>query len=406
MTEQPVYEASEDTFLLWDAVKEFLDDCTDVHTLRFLDMGAGSGYLGFEAVKQGLSRVTFADCNPQSISYIQSIIDAEDLPCKAVQTDLFQELEEKYDVIVFNTPYLPDEPDAKVHDVALHGGEEGISVAVEFIQQAKNYLKPGGVIFLLASSLGNREKLELAFQAQGFQFTLAKSSSLFFETLLVYKLVRNDVAFNMKDQKHIDQLKKQIPSHFTDPHVLHRGKRGVVFQGMYHDVAAVIKLLRPDTAAKNAIHLEATYLAKANTFNIGPKLLEKTDTYVIMEYISGVPLGEFITYTTDGNVLRGVLTEIFAQLRVLDAAGLNKFELTNPYKHILVQKDNQAILIDFERMRPSQRPKNVTQFAQYVLSHTILAHLQSCGVLVHTEDFDAAIRAYAKGEEVAFEQHL
>ena len=50
----------------------------------------------------------------------------------------------------------------------------------------------------------------------------------------------------------------------------------------------------------------------------------------------------------------------------MDILGVNKQELTNPYKDILITKGNKAVMIDFERCRESKKPKNVTQFLQYI----------------------------------------
>jgi predicted Ser/Thr protein kinase len=50
----------------------------------------------------------------------------------------------------------------------------------------------------------------------------------------------------------------------------------------------------------------------------------------------------------------------------MDLLGINKKELTNPYKDIIITADNRAVMIDFERCTEAKKPKNVTQFLQYV----------------------------------------
>ena len=45
--------------------------------------------------------------------------------------------------------------------------------------------------------------------------------------------------------------------------------------------------------------------------------------------------------------------------------------MTNPYKHIIIDKNNNPVLIDFERCRYTEQPKNVTQFLQYLTSGNV-----------------------------------
>jgi release factor glutamine methyltransferase len=400
----PVYEASDDTFLLWNAVLADLEESDWDTSLRFLDMGAGSGYIGFEATKLGITTITLADINPTSVHQMQVFVESEGLSCTVVQSDLFSAVKGMYDIIVFNTPYLPDESEVK--DIALHGGPEGITVAKKFLKQAKDYLSDKGKIFLLGSSLGNQEAFLLYAQSLGYQQRVVAKESHFFESLLVYEFVRNDAAFNMQDAKQVDALKLKLPETVKEPFLLHRGKRGVVFQGIYHGKPVVVKVLRPGVEAKNTIHLEATYLAKANEYGIGPELLQATDDYVIMSYVPGMHISAFLEQIKDAARLRKVITDVFEQLRTLDKQGLNKFELTNPHKHIIITPEDVPVMVDFERMRHAARPKNVTQFAQYVTGKHVLGHLQEQGILVSVDAFMDAIKNYAKGEAVIFEQFL
>lgn len=390
-----MYECSDDTFLLWETVANAVQDFSQI---KFLDMGAGSGYLGGEAQKVGCKSVTLVDVMPESISYMNDHFSN----CKIIHSDLFENVPETFDIMVFNTPYLPNEDG--IHDIALHGGPEGITVARRFLHQARFHLSDKGRIFLLVSSLGNIDALRLQAQSLGFQLTTVAKKNLFFETLLVIECIKNDHAFDMRNESDVKSLKELLPDVFTDNYLLHRGKRGVIFQGKYDGLSAVAKVARPDAGPQNTLLLESTYLQKANALSIGPRLLVYTPSYVIMEFIDGVLIGNYLQNATASQT-RSVLTAVFEQLRALDSAGLNKHELTNPYKHIIVRNDS-PVLIDFERMRFSSRTKNVTQFAQYISNNNMLPVLQQKGVLVQIQDFMSAIKSYAEGEEVAFEQYL
>ncbi len=390
-----VYEASDDSFLLVDVVKPFVSSSTTL-----LDMGAGSGYVGLELAKVG-AKVTFADKNPESVKYISSFLESEDLPFTVLESDLFSSISSRFDIVVFNTPYLPDEQD--VHDPALHGGPTGIEVAKKFISQVKDHLTDGGVVFLLTSSLADQPSLRRHMHEQGFQVSCVAKRSFFFEELLVYKCTLQQ--FDCEDQEHIALLQSLLPSSFSNPEFLARGKRGVVFKGVYDTKPAVCKVHKPGSDAKQALLLESEYLQKANDLGIGPRLYFADEQSVIMEYIPGVLIGDFLRSASSSEI-RQVLKEIFSQLILLDSRQLNKFELTNPYKHIIITPDAKPVLLDFERMRFTHRPKNVTQFAQYLTSKNLLPILQEKGILSSVDSFTDEIKKYARGEPAVIHAQL
>ncbi len=188
-----------------------------------------------------------------------------------------------------------------------------------------------------------------------------------------------------------------VPADCSSLEVLAKGKRGVVFKALWNGKFVAIKTKRPDSEAHNVLLLEAQYLKKVNKLGIGPKLYEADDDYVVMDFIAGPAIGEFLEDPHNPQVaILAVLKDIFDQLFTLDKAGINKFELTNPYKHIIVTKDNKTVLIDFERARHSQRPKNINQFAQYLLSSKILFLLQAKDILKDEDKFKAALTQYQK----------
>jgi len=66
-----------------------------------------------------------------------------------------------------------------------------------------------------------------------------------------------------------------------------------------------------------------------------------------------------------------ILKQILKQCYELDKLKINKKELTNPYKHILV-KNSKVKMIDFERCYKTNNPKNVTQFSEYLMRKHII----------------------------------
>ena len=59
----------------------------------------------------------------------------------------------------------------------------------------------------------------------------------------------------------------------------------------------------------------------------------------------------------------------------MDRLGINKFEMHHPLKHIII--DKKPVLIDFERARYTDDPKNITQFCDYLISESVLRIFKS-----------------------------
>jgi len=149
--------------------------------------------------------------------------------------------------------------------------------------------------------------------------------------------------------------------HERTEELLARGKRGEVYRTSNN---TVVKRLRPGTAAKNAIAMEAHYLQKANALGLGPKFIRADENEIEMEYVEGERIDRYLASATKIQRER-IVEKIMIQLERLDKAGIAKKELTNPYKHIIIRR-GKPILIDWERARFTKRPNNVAQFREYL----------------------------------------
>lgn len=184
----------------------------------------------------------------------------------------------------------------------------------------------------------------------------------------------------------IDALKNLLPSSCSDIELFARGKRGLIFKALYNDESSLsccdinkscspkqllvaVKVSLPSSNAQSTTMLEGKYLDKVNFFKIGPTVYDYNDSYVIMEFIEGTLIGKWLESKPSEKNKNIVLQNILVQLEILDQAGLNKFELTNPYKHIIIKENLDIVLIDFERMRFSNKSKNVNQFKEYIRNY-------------------------------------
>ncbi|MGK0209518.1 MAG: release factor glutamine methyltransferase [Patescibacteria group bacterium] len=144
MTE--IYEPQEDSYLFKEYLEEILPQ--EDENVHLLDMGTGSTILAQTGKEQGIENITTADINPDAIKL------AQEKGFKAIQTNLFQNIEDSFDIILFNAPYLPQDPNEPQDSQTITtGGKQGDEIPTEFIEQALNHLNPNGKILLLISSL-------------------------------------------------------------------------------------------------------------------------------------------------------------------------------------------------------------------------------------------------------------
>ena len=141
---------------------------------------------------------------------------------------------------------------------------------------------------------------------------------------------------------------------------LAKGKRSVVYL-IIKGKRKYIKKFSKEWNIKN----EVKWLKLLNKHNIAPKLISFNKDFLIEEYIRGDTIEAFLKIASKEQIKK-ILKDIFKQCYILDKLKVNKFELVNPYKHIII-KNSKPIMLDFERCRFSLKPKNISQFVEYIL---------------------------------------
>lgn len=123
-----------------------------------LDMCCGSGCIlvSLLSLKESLTGIG-ADISQQAINISQknASINQIEKRAKFVQSDLFENINDKFDVIISNPPYISthemNELESGVADyephLALHGGTSGLDFYEKISVQAKNHLNKNGAIF-------------------------------------------------------------------------------------------------------------------------------------------------------------------------------------------------------------------------------------------------------------------
>lgn len=142
-----VYEPDADSFLLADAALSEIKDSENIQNV--LEVGCGSGIISYLIQSRTKAKVLAMDINPQAVECARmNGIDT-------IKSDLFQKVECKFDLILFNPPYLPDglgESAGSGIDLALYGGPTGSEVLYRFLRDAREHIGDKGKILVVVST--------------------------------------------------------------------------------------------------------------------------------------------------------------------------------------------------------------------------------------------------------------
>lgn len=145
-----VYEPAEDSYLLAKWVEKFSKGKS------VLDMGTGCGIQAIVAAKAGASHVVGVDLNGNAVENAKLNAKQNNVKCEFFVSDLFSNVKETFDMIVFNPPYLPTSDEEKLKgniNLAFDGGKSGRELLDKFLKEYKNYLNKNGFALVLESSL-------------------------------------------------------------------------------------------------------------------------------------------------------------------------------------------------------------------------------------------------------------
>jgi len=145
-------------------VETALEKASDKLTTKLLDVCCGSGCIGISYAKrrneQGYKdEVTLLDISQNAIELSTKNAERLDVKVKIVASDLFDNIDEKYDIIVSNPPYIRTEVIEGLQDevrlyeprLALDGSENGLVFYERIVKEARKYLYENGS--LLKSSM-------------------------------------------------------------------------------------------------------------------------------------------------------------------------------------------------------------------------------------------------------------
>ena len=153
LVNQHVLVPRQDTEVLVESVLEVLKP-----DMRVLDICTGSGCILISLMKlHGTSTIcgVGVDISKEALKVAQANGERIGVKADFIQSDLFENVDGRYDVIVSNPPYIRTavieelKEEVKCHDpfIALDGKEDGLYFYRKIVEESGRYLKAGGKLY-------------------------------------------------------------------------------------------------------------------------------------------------------------------------------------------------------------------------------------------------------------------
>ena len=149
--------------------------------------------------------------------------------------------------------------------------------------------------------------------------------------------------------------------------VLGKGYVGVVVLAKRGTKKVAVKIRRTDSQRKE-MKSEATLLKMVNAVNVGPKFIASSKNFLVMEYVEGEKISDWINSLKGAGTvkrLKDAIRDILEDCYRLDEIKFDHGEISNISKHVIIG-ETKSTLIDFESSSTKRRPSNVTSVTQAI----------------------------------------
>ena len=128
------------------------------NNIKILDLCTGSGIIGITLRKELESKslkVVASDISEEALKVAKENAIMNEAEVKFIQSDIFEDINEKFDIIVSNPPYIAYNDKITMEDnvlnydphLALFAEEDGMYFYREIVENSKEYLNKDGMIF-------------------------------------------------------------------------------------------------------------------------------------------------------------------------------------------------------------------------------------------------------------------
>ena len=186
------------------------------------------------------------------------------------------------------------------------------------------------------------------------------------------------------------------PTTIGNLEILGKGYVGVVVLVKRGNKEVALKIRRTDSQRENMKN-ESVLLKLVNSVNVGPKMIDVSKNFLVMEYIEGKKFSDWIEMlkgSGSAKQLKSTIRNVLEDCYRLDQIGFDHGELSNISKHVIVGK-NKVTLIDFESSSTKRRPSNVTSITQaFFIGSGIAKYAQKIYKNTSKEKIIVALKSY------------
>ena len=157
---------------------------TNKNNLKILDLCTGSGIIAITLKKELENiflEIVASDISDAALKVAKENAIMNEAEVKFIQSDIFENINEKFDIIVSNPPYIAYNDKITMEDnvlnydphLALFAEEDGMYFYREIVENAKEYLEEDGLVFF-EIGYDQREKILKLANENGFKAEVYK----------------------------------------------------------------------------------------------------------------------------------------------------------------------------------------------------------------------------------------
>ena len=143
----------------------YIKEIFETDSLKIIDLGTGTGCIGL-TLKKNLpnSDITLVDISKSALAVAKKNMENLNLQVTLLESDFFDKVTDKYDVIISNPPYIKTKE--KIEEIveknephlALYAGEDGLDCYRKILKNIPCYLETS---YLIAFEIGETQSNEI-----------------------------------------------------------------------------------------------------------------------------------------------------------------------------------------------------------------------------------------------------
>lgn len=163
---------------------EYLD-MQDLKDQSVLELGAGCGIISFRCARKG-ANVTASDISALAIDNIKYNKSELNLNVRIQQSDLFDSISEKFDLVIINPPYYPKDPKSEAEKAWFCGAE--FQYFEKLANQLGDHLTEKGHALMILSEDCETYKIQQILESGGLTMNEISEANRFGERNFLYQI--------------------------------------------------------------------------------------------------------------------------------------------------------------------------------------------------------------------------